>query len=73
MKPTFEELANGPVELYCEGCTSKFKGTAQEAFDLGWDCPPWFWSHITCPDCPISSTLWWELYSESKKKRGLDG
>jgi len=67
----FEELANGPVELYCEGCKNTFKGTAQEAFDLGWDCPPWFWSHITCPNCPISSTVWYEMYMQSQKKMGL--
>ena len=71
MKPTFDELTKVPVELYCEGCKSTFKGTAQEAFDEGWDCPPWFWSHITCPDCPLSTTVWYDLYMESQKRMGL--
>ena len=71
MKPTFDELTKANVELYCEGCKSIFKGTAQEAFDLGWDCMPWFTSHITCPHCPIHTTLWYELYLKSQKKMGL--
>jgi len=58
---TFEEMTHWPVELYCEGCKKTFKGTAQEAFEAGWDCPPWFTSHVTCPDCPISSTTWWSM------------
>lgn len=66
-KPTFEEMTEWYVELYCEGCGATFLGTATEAFEKGWDCMPWFTSHITCPDCPITTTLWWELFTASNK------
>lgn len=59
----FEEMTTLPVDLECEGCDATFQGTAQEAFDLGWDCQPWFFSHTTCPSCPITKTLWYMLYT----------
>lgn len=47
----------------CEGCDATFYGTAEEAFDLGWDTPERFISHTTCPNCPITVTRWWKLVS----------
>lgn len=66
--PTFDEQTRLHVDLQCEGCGAEFSGTAQDAFDLGWDCPPWFFSHTTCPHCPITSTLWYALYSTKDKQ-----
>lgn len=60
---TFDEQTRLTVTLKCEGCDATFEGTAQEAHDQDWDGPPWFWSHVTCPDCPITKTLWYNLLS----------
>ena len=49
------------VQLRCEGCDDTFSGVAQDAFDLGWDCYPWFTAHTKCPKCPITVTFWWRL------------
>lgn len=45
----------------CEGCQTSFTGTAEEAFQLGWDTPERFMSHCTCPTCPIDRTAWWKI------------
>jgi hypothetical protein len=45
----------------CEGCGATFEGTPEEAFEKGWDTPERFMSHCTCPNCPITTTLWWDL------------
>lgn len=45
----------------CEGCEATFEGTPEEAFELGWDTPERFMSHCTCPNCLITTTLWWDL------------
>ena len=52
------------MKYKCEGCDAEFYGTAQEAFDLGWDTPERFISHTTCPKCPITSTLWWSMIKD---------
>lgn len=49
-------------EVYeCEGCGTVFIGSAEVAFELGWDTPERFMSHCTCPNCPITSTAWWKI------------
>ena len=45
----------------CEGCGATFEGTAEEAFDEGWDTPERFMSHCTCSKCTIDKTVWWKL------------
>lgn len=45
----------------CEGCGAVFNGTAEEAFDEGWDTPERFLSHCTCPTCPMTCTIWWKV------------
>lgn len=44
----------------CEGCGKTFTGTAEDAFQQGWDTPERFMSHCTCPDCTIDKTAWWK-------------
>lgn len=44
----------------CEGCGTTFTGTAEDAFQKGWDTPERFMSHCTCPDCTIDKTAWWK-------------
>ena len=43
----------------CEGCDASFVGTAEEAFDAGWDTPERFLYGTMCPDCPINNSIWW--------------
>lgn len=57
------------MTLYtCEGCEKTYEGTPEEAFKLGWDTPERFMSHCTCPNCPISCTLWWRIVIEKKQE-----
>ena len=47
----------------CEVCGREETLTPGEAFDAGWDYPPWIGSFgtlspRTCPDCPLLSTVW---------------
>lgn len=64
-----ESMNFRPFWHYCE-CGAKFYGTAQEAFDSGWDYPP----HIgkfgllgprTCGKCDITSTLYWRVQQQT--------
>ena len=48
------------MKYTCEGCKAEFEGSPEEAFDLGWDTPERFMSHCTCPECPITCTVWWK-------------
>lgn len=52
----------------CEGCDKTFEGTAEEAFQAGWDTPERFMSHCTCDTCPITVTLWWRLMIEKRSQ-----
>ena len=61
---TLDILKRLKMKYQCEGCDATFEGTAEEAFDLGWDTPERFFSHTTCPNCPITSTLWWSMIKE---------
>jgi hypothetical protein len=45
----------------CEACGAIFNGTAEEAFEEGWDTPERFMSHCTCPNCTIDKTVWWKV------------
>ncbi len=46
----------------CEVCALEKVGTAKQAYDDGWDVPPWFSSgSIKCGSCPIYKTAWWIL------------
>jgi hypothetical protein len=42
----------------CEGCGSTITDTPENLYKKGWDIPPYFTSHTTCPNCPITSTAW---------------
>lgn len=54
-------LVSMSVKTYeCESCGAVFNGTAEEAFQAGWDTPERFLSHTTCGTCPISATAWWK-------------
>ena len=59
---SFQERLETYSNLQCEGCLNTFSGTGREAFDLGWDCPPYFFSHVTCPNCPLTSTIWYKFF-----------
>ena len=50
----------------CETCGTDEILDSTDAFELGWDYPPRMGtfgliSARTCPNCPISGTLWWAL------------
>ena len=45
----------------CENCKVTFTGKEEDAFQAGWDTPERFMSHCTCPNCPINTTIWWQL------------
>lgn len=50
----------------CESCGRVDELTDQEAFDAGWDYPPFMgvWGIIsqrTCPNCGIDTTVWWKI------------
>lgn len=56
------------VKTYeCEGCGDIFNGTAEEAFEAGWDTPERFISHCTCPNCPITVTTWWKAMVDKEQ------
>lgn len=50
----------------CEGCEETYTGSAEDAFNLGWDTPERFMSHCTCPNCPITCTVWWKVVVDKK-------
>lgn len=53
------------IYLKCEGCSVEAEfNNHNEAFNAGWDCPPHFFTHITCPDCGIDKTEWWRQMQE---------
>jgi len=51
------------ISARCEVCDATFDGVAQDAFDQGWDVPPWFTGYIKCPDCPITDTAFYIMYA----------
>jgi len=61
----------------CEVCGKTEALTPLEAHTKGWDYPPMMGSFQivsprTCPDCPITKTLWWALSIEKTDVPGLD-
>ena len=59
-------------QLYiCEVCGKEEMLTPDEAFNEGWDYPPFIGefgavSPRTCPDCPMEKTAWAALVLEKK-------
>lgn len=50
----------------CEVCGKTETLTDAEAFNQGWDYPPWMGvagiiSPRTCGDCPMTATAWWAM------------
>ena len=55
----------------CEVCGKEEVLTPDEAFNEGWDYPPFIGefgvvSPRTCPDCPMEKTAWAALVLEKK-------
>jgi len=55
----------------CEVCGKEEMLTPDEAFNEGWDYPPFIGefgvvSPRTCPDCPMEKTAWAALVLEKK-------
>ena len=53
----------------CEVCGREEILTPEEAYEAGWDYPPnigafGIVSQRTCPNCPISKTVWWKIVVE---------
>lgn len=53
-------------EYLCEVCGAKETLTEQQAYDAGWDYPPFIglWGVVsprTCPNCGIESTAYWHV------------
>lgn len=53
-------------EYLCEVCDAKATLTEAEAFELGWDYPPFIglWGVVsprTCPNCLIDQTAYWAV------------
>lgn len=60
-----EEQTNS-FDHWCEVCGTTEVLTSEEAFNAGWDYPPHIgeWgvlSQRTCPQCPMTSTIWWAV------------
>lgn len=58
-------------EYLCEVCGMKVNLTEQQAFDSGWDYPPFIgiWGVVgprTCGVCNIQQTAWWAVAVEKK-------
>lgn len=50
----------------CEVCDKTETLTADAAYSAGWDYPPFMGAFgivgpRTCPDCPMTATVWWTL------------
>ena len=54
----YTKYSNGKIILICMNCFKKEEfDSEQEAFDKGWDCPPFFTQVITCSDCSSAEFL----------------
>lgn len=63
-------------DFLCETCGITAKLTDDEAYDAGWDYPPFIgmWGVIsprTCPDCPMETTAWWAILQSDKQDINL--
>lgn len=59
------------LHCVCEHCGRDELLTAREAYQQGWDYPPFMgaWGIVsprTCGHCTIDRTLWWALVVEKK-------
>ena len=59
------------MKYLCETCGKEEELTEQEAFDQGWDYPPFIgeWGVVsprTCGSCGIDTTAWWQLINGVK-------
>lgn len=53
-------------EWLCECCGKKITLSAEDAYEKGWDVPPYFTGYIKCEDCPITKTMLWMMLQELK-------
>jgi len=65
-------------EYICEVCGKKKIMKPRQAYEEGWDYPPFLGqlcvvSPRTCGDCSITDTVWWELTCNQKKYVDLNG
>lgn len=64
MRETLDTETKRPY--LCESCGKTEELTEVEAFDAGWDYPPFIgmWAVVsprTCGDCGIETTAYWQL------------
>lgn len=64
------------MKYVCEVCDREDDLTEDEAFNAGWDYPPFIgaWGVVsprTCGDCGIEKTVWWALVCDKKKVEDL--
>lgn len=67
----------GRLRHICEVCGRTEILTPQEAYDLGWDYPPMMGtfgivSPRTCPNCPMTDTVWAALVLQKKAPEELN-
>lgn len=65
-----------PLVHICEVCDRTETLMPSMAFEDGWDYPPRMGnfgvaSPRTCPDCPITSTLWWAVVMDKQQPQDL--
>ena len=58
-------------EYHCEGCGLKETLTQREAFEKGWDYPPFLgtWGIVsprTCGNCGIDTTAYWAIITKAE-------
>lgn len=59
------------IKCICEVCGKEEILTEEEVYLHGWDYPPVMGTYgvvspRTCPECPMSKTLWWDLVQNKK-------
>lgn len=64
------------IRCICEVCGKEEILTEEGIFLKGWDYPPCMGTYgivspRTCPECPISKTLWWDLVQNKKSLQQL--
>jgi len=69
--PDFKNLDDKVLSEYeCEGCGLKETLTQRDAFNKGWDYPPFMgeWGIVsprTCANCGIDTTAYWHLVTNN--------
>lgn len=63
-------------EYECEGCGKKEILTEKEAYESGWDYPPFMgqWGIVsprTCGDCGIETTAYWQILHGKQTEEAL--